>query len=59
MAGCRAVSGGTEQGASGESGRVPSQRLVHGLALKELGSDGENTIGHAEFLSKERGKQSN
>lgn len=39
MAGRGAETGGGERGARGKSGRLPSQRLVHGLALKELGSD--------------------
>ncbi len=39
MAGGGAESGGRDRGTRGKSGRLPPQRLVHGLALKELGSD--------------------
>lgn len=35
----RAERGGRERGTGGNPGQLPSQRLVHGLALKKLGSD--------------------
>lgn len=40
VAGDGAESGGRELRTRGKSGRLPSQRLVHGLALEKLGSDG-------------------
>lgn len=40
VAGDGGQTGGGERGAGGKSGHLPSQRLVHGLALQQLGSDG-------------------
>lgn len=39
MAGDGAESGGGKRGTRGKSGCLPPQRLVHCLALEELGSD--------------------
>lgn len=44
-----AESGDREWGTRGKSGRLPPQRLVHCLALEELGSDRGGRDGQKSF----------